>query len=196
MNFEIFNQRKARRGSNIFAALLLVCSALTPTLAKDAKPQTSTTVKVVGTMAFEDKSPTDMKILEVNRKQYLFVQFAEPQSIAMVDISKPGKLKIVSSMTFAGAQGNNRIAINGNVAVVAASAEQPAQSASGKSELAFWDISNPTKPRMVQQFDNVVRVLQDDRGYSYVLTGNKLSVVYDKQYISTDDAYLTSLYGG
>ena len=195
MNFGILNQRKARSGSNIFAALLLVCSTLTPALAKDAKPLTSTTVKVVGTMAFEDKLPTDMKIQKVNRKQYLFVQFAEPQSIAVVDISKPGKLKVISSMIFAGAPGKNQIAITGNVAVVTASAEQRAQSPD-KSELAFWDISDPANPRMVQQFANVVRVLRDDRGYSYILTGNKLSVVYDKQYISTDDAYLTSLYGG
>lgn len=193
MNFGVLNQCKARSGSNIFAVLLLVCAALTPALAKDARPQTSTAVKVVGAMTFEDKSPTDMKIQEVNHKQYLFVQFAEQQTIAVVDISRPRKLKIVSSMTFANTPG--KLIINGNVAVVTASAEQGTQPA-GKSELAFWDISNPANPRMVQRFDNVVRVLQDDRGYSYILNGNKLSVVYEKQWTSTDAAFEASLYGG
>lgn len=174
--------------------LLLILGASVPGAeAKDHKPRTSATVKVVATMSFDNKPPADMLIQQIKGKPYLFVQLANAQGVVVVDISKPDKLKIVSSLSGPGASGDSQLSIDGNAATVTAVAS-PASAAKG--ELTLWDISEPGNPREVQRFSGVVRVLRD-HNYTYVLNQDGLWVVFNNQTQPADDDnnWRPSIYG-
>jgi hypothetical protein len=138
-----------------------------------------------------------MMIRQVNGKPYLFVQLANAQGVVVVDISKPNKLRIVSSLSDPDATGVTQLSINGNAAVVTAVADGSGTQAAGKGELVLWDISEPANPRVVQRFSGVVRVLRDERNYTYLLNQDGLWVVYDKQNqpATEDNNWLLGIYG-
>ena len=195
MNRQTFEPSSLRRRTRYLATLLLFfCAALPLAQAKDKKVHSSDVVKVVASMTFDNKLPADMLIQQVNGKPYLFVQLANAQGVVVVDISKPNKLKIVSSLSGPDAGGASEFDINGNAATitfVAADASSPAN----KGELVLWDISDPGNPSVVQRFAGVVRVLHDKRNYTYVLNQDGLWVVYDKQPAPEDDNWRPSIYG-
>lgn len=186
------NTSHARGFMRRFAILILtLCAGLSVAQAKDHKPDTSMAISVIANMSFDQKTPADMVIRQMNGKSYLYVQLANQQGIVVVDVTQPNKLKIVSSID---AEGANQLAINGNAAMLTASGAA-ASSSPGKSELVLWDISDPGNPRVVQRFSGVVRVLQDERNYTYVLNQDGLWVVSDKQNTGTDDSWNPSIYG-
>ena len=173
----------APRGQALYISiLLLTLGAFVPgAQARDKKPHTSAAVKVVANMSFDNKPPADMLIQRIKGKPYLFVQLANAQGVVVVDISKPDKLKIVSSLS-----GPGEVNIAGNAATVTAVVDQAGSSSAANGELILWDISEPGNPREVQRFSGVVRVLHD-RNYTYVLNQDGLWVVSDKQSQPADD---------
>jgi hypothetical protein len=198
MNPEIFKYSSACGHTRRLATLfLLLCASLPMARAKDRKPHTSAAVKVIASMSFDNKPAADMLIQQVNGKPYLFVQLANAQGVVVVDISKPNKLKIASSLSGPDATGANQFSINGNAAMMTAVAGDPSTTSAGKGELVVWDISEPSNPRVVQRFSGVVRVLRDERNYTYVLNQDGLWVVYDKQNqpAPEDNNWLLGIYG-
>lgn len=198
MNPEIFNHSSARRHTRRLATLfLLLCASLPAAQAKDKKLHSSAVVKVVANMTFDNKLPADMVIQQVKGKSYLFVQLANAQGVVVVDISKPNKLKIVSSLSGPDAGGANELSINGNAATITSVAADASSPAANKGELVLWDISDPGNPRVVQRFTGVVRVLHDERNYTYVLNQDGLWVVYDNQEqpAHEDSNWLLGIYG-
>lgn len=198
MNSAIFNHSSARRHTRHLATLfLLLCASLPAAQAKDKKLHSSAVVKVVANMTFDNKLPSDMVIQQVKGKPYLFVQLANAQGVVVVDISKPNKLKIVSSLSGPDAAGANELSINGNAATITSVAADASSPAANKGELVLWDISDPGNPHVVQRFTGVVRVLHDERNYTYVLNQDGLWVVYDKQEqpAHEDSNWLLGIYG-
>ena len=62
--------------------------------------------------------------------------------------------------------------------------EKPEDQAPGTAagqELSLWDISQAQKPRLVREFHGVQRMIEDQRGYIYVLDRDGLSIVQSKQ---------------
>jgi hypothetical protein len=53
----------------------------------------------------------------------------------------------------------------------------PIHSIPSTDDLVLWDLSNPAAPRVVQKFSGVVKWLQDERHFIYVLNGDGLWVV-------------------
>jgi hypothetical protein len=196
MNPKALHSRGPRRHTQRFATLFLIfCACLPAAHAKDRKAHTSAAIKVIANMTFDNKPVADMLIHEVNGKPYLYVQLANAQGTVVVDISKPNKLKVVSSMSGPESAEASGLSINGNAAMMTAvSTSQPKD----KGELVLWDISDPSSPRVVQRFSDVVRVLRDERDYTYVLNQEGLWVVSDKQKQEqpTDDgSWLMGIYG-
>ena len=171
------------------AALFAILTTFLPVAqAKDRKPHAAAAIKIVGTLSFDNKAATDMMIQQKNGKSYLYVQLANAQEVVVVDINKPDRLKIISTIPLAEA---TRLNISGNAAVMTVGSGNPPAT---KGELALWDISEPQSPRLVQRFTGVVRVLQDDRHYTYVLNQDGLWVVSDQQK-TNNDSWNPSIYG-
>lgn len=198
MNPEIFKQSRALRHTRRLATLfLLLCASLPAARAKDHKQHTSAAVEVIASMSFDKKPPADMMIQRIKGKPYLFVQLANAQGVVVVDISKPDKPKIVSSLSDPDTTGTSQLSIHGNAAVMTTVADGPGPQAASKGELVLWDISEPGNPRVVQRFSGVVRVLRDERNYTYILNQDGLWVVYDNQNqpATEDKNWLLGMFG-
>jgi hypothetical protein len=63
------------------------------------------------------------------------------------------------------------------LAVIAETEILPMYSRTSTDDLVLWDLSNPVAPRVVQKFSGVVKWLQDERNFIYVLNGDGLWVV-------------------
>jgi hypothetical protein len=63
------------------------------------------------------------------------------------------------------------------LAIISASEVFPMHSITSTDDLVLWDLSNPTAPRVVQKFSGVIKWLQDERNFIYVLNGDGLWVV-------------------
>lgn len=186
------NRIKIQSLASCLAMLAMIAGTYSPAArAKDRKVHPSAAIKVVGSMTFDNKSATDMVIRQVRGKSYLYVQLANDNGVVVVDISKPNKLKIVSSMP---SQGAGHLTINGNAAIMTAEVGDSATRANS-GELVLWDISDPQNPQVVQRFTGVVRVLHDDRHYTYILNQDGLWVVWEKQDTDNDDSWKPSING-
>ena len=131
---------------------------------------------VVAHISFRGLAVVDMTILKkVNDNYYLYVQHSKDQGISIVDISKPDEPKAVGVVQWPDPAVTSRITVTGDLAVIAETDVQ--RRSSSNDDLVLWDLSNPAAPRVVQKFSGVVKWLQDDRNFIYVLNDEGLWVV-------------------
>jgi hypothetical protein len=137
-------------------------------------------VVVVAHISFPGLSAVDMAIQKkVNDKYYLYVQHSRDQGISIIDISKPAQPKTVGVIPWPNPAVSGRVNVIGDLAIIAGTADRPMRGSTSNDDLVLWDLSNPTAPRVVQKFSGVVKWLQDERNFIYVLNGDGLWVVSD-----------------
>jgi hypothetical protein len=160
----------------LLTTLLLVCGEA---LAKDHKLKGSDNqAHVVAHISFSGLSAVDMAMQrKVNDKYYLYVQHSKDQGISIIDISKPAQAKAVGVIPWPDPAASSRMSVTGDLAIIAESEGVPAHSSTSDEDLVLWDLSNPSAPRVVQKFSGVVKWLQDERNFIYVLNGEGLWVV-------------------
>jgi hypothetical protein len=64
----------------------------------------------------------------------------------------------------------------GDLAIIRETEVLPRPSGSTE-DVVLWDLSNPATPRELQRFAGVVKVLEDDRSFIYVLNTEGLWVI-------------------
>src|SRR5712691_5969180 len=164
-------------------ALALFTVALVVTVgnvsAKEHKPKASGAgSQVVAHISFSGLSAVDMAMQrKVNDKYYLYVEHSKDQGISIIDISKPTQPKAVAVIPWPDPDLSSRMSLTGNLAVNAETEILPMHSRTSTDDLVLWDLSNPVAPRVVQKFSGVVKWLQDERDFIYVLNGDGLWVV-------------------
>ena len=165
-------------------ALALFTVALVATVsaasAKEHKPKASDAgSQVVAHISFSGLSAVDMAMQrKVNDNYYLYVEHAKDQGISIIDISKPTQPKSVAVIPWPDPDLSSRMSLTGAMAVISESEVLPMRSGkTSTDDLVLWDLSNPTAPRVVQKFSGVVKWLQDERNFIYVLNGDGLRVV-------------------
>lgn len=158
----------------LLATMLLVTSGAS---AKDRKAKASDDrAHVVAHIPFEGLSDVDMAMQKkVSDKYYLYVQHSKDQGISIVDISKPAEPKIVGTTPWPNPALSSRMSVTGDLAIVAEN-DVPRRTSS-TDDLVLWDLSNPAVPRVVQKFEGVVKWLQDERDFIYVLNADGLWIV-------------------
>jgi uncharacterized secreted protein with C-terminal beta-propeller domain len=173
-----------------FFVLCSFCSLASAKRATNGRPA----VRVVAKISFDANTPADMTAQRVRGRSYLLVQLAENQGVRVVDISKPKRPTIISRLTMAETGG--QFEIKGDTALVGSGVL--ASSKLSSSDLVVWDVSDPRNPRIAQRFTDVLRVVQDENGYTYVLNREALWVVRDDGWAETSGDYSDdpSLYGG
>lgn len=150
--------------------------------AKDHKAKGSENqAQVVAHVSFSGLAAVDMAMQKkVDDKYYLYVQHSKDQGISIIDISKPAKAKEVGVIPWPDSNVSSRINLTGNLGIIAESESRPVHS-SNNDDLVLWDLSNPAAPRVVQKFSGVVKWLQDERNFIYVLNGDGLWVVSEPE---------------
>jgi hypothetical protein len=114
---------------------------------------------------------------KVNDKYYLYVQHAKDQGISIVDVSNPVQPKAVGVIPWPDPAASGRMNLTGDLAIIAENATLPMHSGTSNDDVVLLDLSNPTAPQVVQKFSGVVKWLQDERNFIYVLNGEGLWVV-------------------
>jgi hypothetical protein len=158
----------------LFVTVLLVTGGAS---AKDRKTKASDAqAHLVAHIPFEGLSDVDMVIQKkVSNKYYLYVQHSKDQGISIIDISKPTKPRIVATTPWPDPALSSRMNVTDGLAIIA---ENDVPRGSHFSDgLVLWDLSNPAAPRVVQKFDGVVKWLQDERDFVYVLNAQGLWIV-------------------
>ncbi len=179
----------------ILATVLLACGGAS---AKDRKVKGfDTHANVVAHISFGGLSAVDMAMQKkVNDKYYLYVQHSKDEGISIIDITKPAEPKAVGVIPWPDPAVSSRLNVTGDLAIIAESGTLPARRNASDDDLVLWDLSNPAAPRVVQKFSGVVKWLQDQRDFVYVLNGEGLWVVSkpaDRQPEQTD---ISNTYGG
>ena len=146
--------------------------------AKDHKLKGSDNrAQVVAHISFVGLSVVDMAMQrKANDKYYIYVQHSKDQGISIIDISKPAQPKAVGVIPWPDPALSSRMNVTGDLAIIAESGVLSMRSTSN-DDLVLWDLSNPAAPRVVQKFSGVVKWLQDERNFIYVLNGDGLWVV-------------------
>ena len=164
-------------------ALALFTVALVVTVgnvsAKERKPKGSVAgSQVVAHISFSGLSTVDMAMQrKVNDKYYLYVEHSKDQGVSIIDISKPTQPKAVAVIPWPDPELSSRMSLTGNLAVIAETEVLPMHRSTSTDDLVLWDLSNPVAPRVVQKFSGVIKWLQDERNFIYVLNGDGLWVV-------------------
>jgi len=164
------------------AALALLTTVLVVSggaSAKDHKLKGSDNqAQVVAHISFAGLSAVDMAMQKkVNDKYYLYVQHSKDQGISIIDISKPAQPKAVGVIPWPDPALSGRMNVTGDLAIIAESGVLPMHGSTSNDDLVLWDLSNPAAPRVVQKFSGVVKWLQDERNFIYVLNDDGLWVV-------------------
>ena len=134
--------------------------------------------RVVAHISFSGLSAVDMAMQKkVNDKYYVYVQHAKDQGISIVDVSNPAQPKAVGVISWPDPSVSSRMNLTGDLAIIAENAGLPMHSSTSDDDLVLWDLSNPAAPQVVQKFFGVVKWLQDERNFIYVLNGEGLWVV-------------------
>jgi len=195
------NRRRSRfvkfnsAASALLTTVLLVSGGAS---AKDHKLTTSDNqADVVAHISFTGLSAVDMAIQKkVNDKYYLYVQHSNDQGISIVDISKPAEPKAIGVIPWPDPAVSSRMNVTGDLAIIAETGVLPMRSSASYDDLVLWDLSNPAAPRVVQKFSGVVKWLQDERDFVYVLNGDGLWVVSKPANRQAEQTAASNSYGG
>jgi hypothetical protein len=176
--------------------IILLGSTINSVSAKEHKPNGSgTESRVIAHIPFGGLSAVDMAMQRrVNDKYYLYVQHAKGQGISIIDVTNPTHPKSVAVTPWPNPDVASRMNVTGDLAIVEENGVIPTRGASN-DDLVVWDLSNPSAPRVVQEFSGVVKWLQDERKFIYVLNGEGLWVVSNTDHDS-EKTNSTSSYGG
>jgi len=167
--------------------------------AKDHKLKGSDNqAQVVAHISFAGLSAVDMAMQrKVNDKYYLYVQHSRDQGISIIDISKPAQPKAIAVMPWPDPAMSGTMNVTGDLAIIIAESGVLAMHGStSNDDLVLWDLSNPAAPRVVQKFSGVVKWLQDERNFIYVLNGDGLWVVSKPADRQPEQTSPSNNYGG
>ena len=170
---------ECRSSALALLAVVVLVLGIGDASAKERKPRGyDAESHVVAHISFNGLSAVDMAMQrKVNDKYYLYVEHSKGQGISIIDISKPAQPKAIAVIPWPDPGLSSSMSLTGNLAVIAETEILPMHISTSTDDLVLWDLSNPVAPRIVQKFSGVVKWLQDERNFIYVLNGDGLWVV-------------------
>ncbi len=193
MNIRAIKQNKLYARQAAIVALML---AATLPSAWAKQKSSAPAVEVVSKLSFQGKTALGMVPHEIDGKSYLYVQLAGGDGVLVVDVIHANKPKIVSSLESSGMVSASHLKIEKDVALVSGGTQSMDSVSSDNDHLTIWDISKAGAPRVVQEFAGVRKVLEDARGYIYILDREALWVVRDRpEQPAGEDDMLLGIYG-
>lgn len=151
---------------------------------------------VVSHISFSGLAVVDMAIQRRNDRYYLYVQHSKEEGISIIDISKPARPKAIGVIPWPDPAVSSRMNVTGDLAIIAENEAHAAHNSAFNDDLVLWDLSNPGAPRVMQKFSGVVKWLEDERDFVYVLNGDGLWVVSKPADREPDQAASSNSYGG
>ena len=168
-----------RKHSIVVAIAATILLAVSSASAKEHKEKVSeSSAHVVAHLAFNGAPAVGMAIQRRDdNTYYLYVQHSRERGISIVDIGNPEQPKVVAVKPWPDPAMSNRMSLTGDLAIIDETSLTATQGSSSNNEVVLWDTSNPAAPREVQKFSGVVKWLEDERNFIYVLNGDGLWVI-------------------
>jgi len=177
----------------IAAATLLATSSASAKGHKEKVPENSP--HVVAHLAFNGTPAVGMALQRrADDTYYLYVEHSRERGISIVDVGKPEQPKVIAVKPWPDQAMSNTMSMTGDLAIIAETKVGAAAGTLSSNELVLWDVSNPVAPREVQKFTGVVKWLEDDRNFIYVLNGDGLWVISEPTDGQAEEA-ATAKYG-
>jgi hypothetical protein len=153
--------------------------------------------QVIAHISFSGLSNVDMTMQKkVNDKYYLYVQHSKDQGISIIDVSNPAQPKAAGVIPWPDPAVSSRMNLAGDLAIISESEVLQMHSIRSNDDLVLLDLSNPAAPHVVQKFSGVVKWLQDERNFIYVLNGEGLWVVSKPADRQPEQSEPANNYGG
>ena len=153
--------------------------------------------QVIAHISFSGLSNVDMTMQKkVNDKYYLYVQHSKDQGISIIDVSNPAQPKAAGVIPWPDPAVSSMMNLAGDLAIISESEVLQMHSIRSNDDLVLLDLSNPAAPHVVQKFSGVVKWLQDERNFIYVLNGEGLWVVSKPADRQPEQSEPSSNYGG
>jgi hypothetical protein len=151
--------------------------------------------RIVAHIEFTGSSAVDMAMQKQDEgKRFLYVQHGRDEGVSIVDITNPSEARVIRTLQWPNPEASNRMNVLGNMAIINETEILPAGATASKGDVMLWDLSNPADPKPLQRFSGVVKVLQDDRDFIYLLNGEGLWVISAPNRPAPQDN--SSIYGG
>jgi hypothetical protein len=183
--------------SRVTVLITLLLVTLGSASAKSRKvKQNEHEARIVAHISFSGLSAVDMAMhIKANDKYYLYVQHSKDEGVSIVDVSRPAQSKSLGVISWPDPAVSSKMVVTGDLAIISESETLPTPVRRSSDQLVLWDLSNPASPRVVQTFTGVIKWLQDDRNFIYVLNGEGLWVVSEPADIRSEETGSTA-YGG
>jgi hypothetical protein len=182
--------------SRVTVLITLLLVTLGSASAKSRKVKSENEAHVVAHISFSGLSAVDMAMhIKASDKYYLYVQHSQDEGVSVIDVSKPGQSKSLGVISWPDRGVSSRMVVTGDTAIISESETVPTSGGRSRDQLVLWDLSNPVSPRVVQKFTGVIKWLQDDRNFIYVLNDEGLWVVSEPAEIQSEETG-SSAYGG
>jgi hypothetical protein len=142
----------ARFSSSALALLtVLLVMTVSSASAKERKGKSSGAgSQVVAHISFSGLSAVDMVMPEqVDEKRYIYVQHGREEGISVVDISDPGKARVVRTIAWPNSQVSNQMNVLGGVGIIREAGASSVSPAVSKNDVVLWDLSNPAAPKVL-----------------------------------------------
>ena len=161
----------------LLTALLLVAADASAKDHKAKKPDNNQ-AHVVAHIPFSGLAVVDMTLQRnPDDKYFLYVQHGRNQGISVVDVAKPAHAKLIGVNPWPDPAMSGRMSMAGGLAIIAEREVSAVAGQGATDDLVLWDMTNPTSPRVVQRFSGVIKWLEDERSFLYVLNGDGLWVI-------------------
>ena len=162
----------------ILLMLMLILTASSASAREHKSKRAVPQSRIVAHIEFTGSSAVDMAMQKQDEgKRFLYVQHGKDEGVSIVDISNPGEARVIRTMQWPNPEASNRMNVLGNMAIVNETEILPMGATASKGDVMLWDLSDPADPKPLQRFSGVVKVLQDDRDFIYLLNGDGLWVI-------------------
>ncbi|MGA7622688.1 MAG: hypothetical protein WB630_07085 [Candidatus Acidiferrales bacterium] len=142
--------------------------------AKPALPPAS----VVAHLKLNGAAVSQLELQQHGNKQYLYVEQASKEGLAIVDVTKPDQPILIKSDAWPNQASTGKLQlVSGQLALAEASGTATAETISTET-LKVLDLSDPANPRTILTFSGVTSTLADDaRSLVYITNSDGLWIL-------------------
>ncbi|MGA7918633.1 MAG: hypothetical protein WCA38_03105 [Candidatus Acidiferrales bacterium] len=142
--------------------------------AKPALPPAS----VVAHLTLNAAAVSQLELQQHGNKQYLYVEQASKEGLAIVDVTKPDQPILIKSDAWPNQASTGKLQlVSGQLALAEASGTATAETISTET-LKVLDLSDPANPRTILTFSGVTSTLADDaRSLVYITNSDGLWIL-------------------
>ena len=171
-----------------FTALFLTAAVFgLPLAAKDKKKANADPprdqIRVEGHIAVPGGPITQFAATTHYDRSYVYAERGQGQPVTLLDVTNPAQPKILSQVTASGAVTGNLVAVAGTAAL---STNAGVSVIPAAQTLRLMDFSDPTNPKVTQQFDGVTAV--DRLSNGLIMLANADGVWILSQHLAPDPA--------